>query len=194
MPATSPLGMATLWILSCLTLSRSSWILTSIRYCGVWLQWFPGTGRFFFVVFSADFFSSVRCCRRFRWTVSPITYGYVLAFGFVYFDASLFRRVRMCFPGAIEFSLTVSSGYALLADWTYRIFYMFRGSRTCFPGCVEIRRLESYAVCLPFCVQVPRSLFLPGRQDGFSRARHSVSSRFPCPRCSSLRFMELDHQ
>ena len=53
-----------------------------------------------------------------------------------------------------------------------------------FPGRDVVGLVESKTVRLPFCVQVPRSPLFSGRPDGFSRARFSVSSRFPCPRCA----------
>ena len=124
------------------------------------------------------------CGLAFGWVRSPFFVEYFFFACSPIREEDFYRGGRTCFPVAVKYIFTLSSGCALLVSWSFRVFYMFQGSRTCFPGCVDVRRLESYTVRLPFCVLVSRNLFLPGRPDGFSRARLSVSSRFPCPRCA----------
>ena len=53
-----------------------------------------------------------------------------------------------------------------------------------FPAALKFDVWNRILYVFPSAYKFRGVFFLPGRPDGFSRARLSVSSRFPCPRCA----------
>ena len=84
------------------------------------------------------------------------------------------RRLRI--RGSCGSALPSSGPTSSFLSSSVRVQYLFGAGRTCFPD-RDCRRLpESHCIFHRSCLPVPRSLFLPGRPDVFSRSRSCTSS------------------